>query len=43
MRLAIATNIITPYRIPVFNYLSKRDDIELKVFFLAEKESNRVL
>jgi len=37
-RLAVITEIIAPYRIPVFNALAKEPDIELKVIFLAEND-----
>ena len=37
-RLAILTEIISPYRIPVFNALAKRGDIDLHVIFLAETD-----
>jgi len=35
-RLAILTEIIAPYRIPVFNALAQHEGIDLKVMFLAE-------
>ncbi len=38
MRLVILTEIIAPYRIPVFNALAQRDDIDLHVIFLAESD-----
>jgi glycosyltransferase involved in cell wall biosynthesis len=38
-RVAIVTEIIAPYRIPVFNVLAKREEIELKVIFLSETDS----
>ena len=37
-RVAILTEIISPYRIPVFNALGKREGIELKVIFLSETD-----
>ena len=37
-RLVILTEIISPYRIPVFNALAKREDIDLHVIFLAEAD-----
>jgi glycosyltransferase involved in cell wall biosynthesis len=37
-RLAIITEIIAPYRIPVFNALAARDDIDLHVIFLSETD-----
>ena len=41
MRVALLTEIISPYRIPVFNHLAKHPDIQLKVFFSAETEEHR--
>lgn len=38
-RLAILTEIIAPYRIPVFNALAARDDIDLHVIFLSETDA----
>ncbi|MGC2184509.1 MAG: glycosyltransferase family 4 protein [Terriglobales bacterium] len=35
-RLVILTEIIAPYRIPVFNALAQRSEIDLHVIFLAE-------
>lgn len=40
-RVAILTEIISPYRIPVFNALAEDPDIELDVLFFAETESRR--
>ncbi len=37
-RLALLTEIIAPYRIPVFNALASRDDIDLQVIFLSEND-----
>jgi len=37
-RVAILTEIISPYRIPVFNALAARDGIDLKVIFLSETD-----
>ena len=37
----LITNIISPYRIPLFNYISLRKDIKFKVVALAELEDNR--
>jgi glycosyltransferase involved in cell wall biosynthesis len=37
-RLALLTEIIAPYRIPVFNALAARDDIDLQVIFLSEND-----
>jgi len=40
-RLILITNIIAPYRIPVFNYLTMSNDVNLKVIFLSETEGNK--
>lgn len=37
-RLVILTEIIAPYRIPVFNALARRTDLDLSVIFLAETD-----
>jgi len=37
-RLALLTEIIAPYRIPVFNALAARGDIDLHVIFLSEND-----
>ena len=37
-RLVLLTEIIAPYRIPVFNALAKCEDIDLHVIFLAEND-----
>jgi glycosyltransferase involved in cell wall biosynthesis len=37
-KLAIVTEIIAPYRVPVFNALAKRSEIDLHVIFLAEND-----
>jgi glycosyltransferase involved in cell wall biosynthesis len=38
--LVILTEIISPYRIPVFNELAERDDIDLHVIFLSETDAS---
>ncbi len=38
-RVVILTEIISPYRIPVFNALAQRPGIDLHVIFLAETDS----
>ena len=40
MKLAVVTNILTPYRVPLFEAMSKRVD-DFTVFLMAEKEENR--
>ena len=40
-KTCLVTNIISPYRIPLFNRLSKEECFHLKVVALAEKEANR--
>ena len=37
-RLVILTEIIAPYRIPVFNALAEREEVELHVIFLSETD-----
>ena len=37
-RLVILTEIIAPYRIPVFNALAQRGDVDLHVIFLSETD-----
>jgi len=37
-RLSLITEIIAPYRIPVFNALAARDDLDLHVIFLSETD-----
>jgi glycosyltransferase involved in cell wall biosynthesis len=37
-RISILTEIIAPYRIPVFNALAQQYDIDLRVIFLAETD-----
>jgi len=41
MKVAIVTNILTPYRIPLFEEM-KKHVIELKVFLMTENEENRL-
>ena len=40
MKLVILSEIIAPYRIPVFNALAARDGIELHAIFLSETDSS---
>ncbi|HYA61787.1 MAG TPA: glycosyltransferase family 4 protein [Candidatus Sulfotelmatobacter sp.] len=37
-RLVILTEIISPYRIPLFNALARKEDVDLHVIFLAETD-----
>ena len=37
-RLVVLTEIIAPYRIPVFNVLAQRNGVDLHVIFLAEND-----
>lgn len=39
-RLVILTEIIAPYRIPVFNALAARDEVDLHVIFLSETDES---
>src|SRR5882757_1011730 len=41
VRLALLTEIIAPYRIPVFNALARSEGIDLHVIFLAETDSSQ--
>lgn len=41
LRVAIVTNIPTPYRIPVYDLVGDEPDVELRVFYFAEREFNR--
>jgi len=40
-KVILITNIIPPYRIPLFNYVAKNVDFKFKAVFLAENEKNR--
>jgi glycosyltransferase involved in cell wall biosynthesis len=40
-KVLLLTNTIAPYRIPVLNRLSSNKEIELKVWYLEEREKNR--
>jgi len=40
-KVAIIHNIISPYRVPVFNELAKHPLIDVKVFYCAETHSDR--
>jgi glycosyltransferase involved in cell wall biosynthesis len=40
LRLVLVTEIIAPYRIPVFNALARRAEIDLHVIFLSETDSS---
>jgi glycosyltransferase involved in cell wall biosynthesis len=41
VRLALLTEIISPYRIPVFNALARHEGIDLHVIFLAETDATQ--
>ena len=41
VRLALLTEIISPYRIPVFNVLARHEGIDLHVIFLAETDATQ--
>jgi glycosyltransferase involved in cell wall biosynthesis len=41
IRVALLTEIISPYRVPVFNHLARDPRIQLRVLFLAETEDRR--
>jgi len=40
-RVVIITELIAPYRIPVFNALARREGIDLHVIFLSENDSSQ--
>jgi len=40
-KITIVTNIVTPYRIPLFNRINKMKGIKLNVVALSENEENR--
>jgi len=40
-RVLLITNIMSPYRIPLYNYLHGAKDFNFRVIALAEKEANR--
>lgn len=42
IKVAVLHNIIAPYIVPVFNRLSKLDNIKLKVFFYDKTANNRI-
>ena len=39
-RVVILSEIIAPYRIPVFNALAEREEAELHVIFLSESDAS---
>lgn len=41
MRVLLITNIIAPYRVPLFNYIHTHADFDFRVWFMAETQSNR--
>lgn len=41
IRIALLTEIPAPFRIPLFNALAAREDVELRVLFLAEEDPRR--
>ena len=40
MKILFIINIISPYRVPLFNYLNTFSEHKIKVFFLAETAKN---
>ena len=40
-RVLLMTNIVAPYRLPLFNAISEKGNIYFKVIALAEREKNR--
>ena len=41
IRVAVVTNIPTPYHIPVYDLLSDVHDFDVRVFYFAEREFDR--
>lgn len=41
-KVIIITNIIAPYRVPLFNYISKEKNIDLEVLFCKTKTKDRL-
>lgn len=41
LKVLLVTNIIPPYRIPLFKYIYQAENFNLKLIALAEKEANR--
>ena len=41
IRVGLVTNIPAPYRVPVFNLLASRPEIDLHVFYAAQREPDR--
>jgi len=41
LKILLITNIISPYRIPLFNHLQDNGDYSFTVFVLAERQENR--
>lgn len=41
-KVAIVTNILSPYRIPLFNQIHKMENIDLTVYLLSHNEKNRL-
>jgi glycosyltransferase involved in cell wall biosynthesis len=42
LKVAVIANKVTPYRVPVFDRVSRMPDVMLHVFFCAEREPNRL-
>ncbi|MHB9004415.1 MAG: glycosyltransferase [Coriobacteriia bacterium] len=42
MRLAILTNILAPYRVPLLNRVASVEGVEIKMFLTAEREPERL-
>ncbi len=41
LKVLLVTNIIPPYRIPLYKYIYQEEDFDLKLIALAESEANR--
>lgn len=40
-RALVVTNILTPYKVPVFDKLAASEEINVQVWFMADSEGNR--
>jgi len=41
LKVLLVTNIIPPYRVPLYEYISKVENLDIKLIALAENEANR--
>ncbi|MCK5534131.1 glycosyltransferase family 4 protein [bacterium] len=40
-KVVLITNMMSPYRIPLFNKIAERNEFDFKVYFMKEREFNR--